>query len=225
MAKAKIAETDLARPVVEWLREWNWTVYQEVEHYRGGTVADLVAVQDGLVWIIEVKTSLNLSLLAQAYDWKYYAHFISVAVPTISKHSSGRDIAEKILKDWGIGLIEVGDSDVSESQEPRLHRKGRMREFREGLREEQKTWAEAGNNEGRRYTPFQGTKRDVQLYVKRHPGCTIKDLIDNVKHHYYTTGSAGACLMRWIQNGVIDGIKLDTAQRPYRLYPEGTDGN
>lgn len=222
---SKTSETDVARPVVEWLQQWHWTVYQEVQHYRGGTVADIVAVQDELVWIIEVKTSLNLSLLAQAYDWKYYGHYISVAVPTISQRSSGRDIASIILKDWGIGLIEVEYDNVCETNEPRLHRKGLAHEFRERLREEQKTWAEAGNSEGRRYTPFQGTRRGVQNYVRRNPGCTIKDLIDNVKHHYYSPASAKGCLLRWIQNGVIDGIRMDMEQRPYKLYPEGNDGD
>lgn len=221
---SKTSETDVARPVVEWLQDWNWTVYQEVQHYRGGNVADIVAVQDGLVWIIEVKTSLNLSLLAQAYGWKYYGHFISVAVPKISQRSDGRAIASRILRDWGVGLIEVGSS-VSEYIEPRLHRKGQASEFRERLREEQKTWAEAGNNQGRRYTPFQGTRQSVQKYVKRNPGCTIKDLIENVSHHYSTPTSAKACILRWIESGVIDGIRMDIDQRPYKLYPEGNDGN
>lgn len=222
MAKSKTAETDLARLVVEWLREWNWEVYQEVQHYRGGTVADLVAVQDGLVWIVEVKTSLNLTLLSQAYDWKHYAHFISVAVPT-ARRSNARATAAMILRDWGIGLIEVGQN-VNESIEPRLHRRNLAHELRENLREEQKTWAETGNSEGQRYTPFQGTRRSVQQYVKRHPGCTIKDLIENVGHHYSTPSSAKACLLRWIESKVIDGIRIDMAQRPYQLFPEGDDG-
>lgn len=48
-----LSEADVARPVVDYLNSFGWTVYQEVETISG--IADIVAVLDKRLWIVEVK--------------------------------------------------------------------------------------------------------------------------------------------------------------------------
>ncbi len=84
-------EVELARPVVAWLGDLGWEVFQEVS--AGGSVADIVARRGPVLWVVEVKRSLGLSLLGQAHAWKRRAHRVSVAVPagrdTTARRSSG----------------------------------------------------------------------------------------------------------------------------------------
>lgn len=39
------SEIELARPIVPWLQEMHWDVYQEVQCMMYGQVADIVAIQ------------------------------------------------------------------------------------------------------------------------------------------------------------------------------------
>jgi Holliday junction resolvase len=50
-----IKEIDIGKALVEWLNVQHWDVYQEVKIYSH--IADVVAVRNGIVWIIECKTS------------------------------------------------------------------------------------------------------------------------------------------------------------------------
>ena len=51
----KIKETEIAEIVIDWLEKQHWDVYQEVPVNSG--FADIFAVRNGLVWVIETKTS------------------------------------------------------------------------------------------------------------------------------------------------------------------------
>jgi hypothetical protein len=102
-------EADLARPLVEQLRELGWRVYQEVEWYTNGPRADIVATQGRLYWAIECKKSLSLDVLAQAFGWIGKAHVVSVAVPASRRHSSGNDFALEAARAFGIGVLHVVD--------------------------------------------------------------------------------------------------------------------
>jgi hypothetical protein len=58
MAKKKNqfkTEAELAEAVVAWLCDMGWTVYKEVLIQKSGKIADIVAVKDSEVWIVESK--------------------------------------------------------------------------------------------------------------------------------------------------------------------------
>lgn len=158
MTDKRISETDLAKRVIQWLVEQHWDVYQEVEFRNQSGVADIVAVRDGRLWIIECKTSLTWSVLEQAEKW--HAHFRSVAVP--DSNGRGRTTALKVARDYlKVGVIEVGDY-VYSSSAPL------MREFHKSskymisqLKPEHKTFCEAGSNNGH-YTPYRATMDQVK---------------------------------------------------------------
>lgn len=145
-------ETDIAKAAVDWLTSQNWEVYQEVQFRPFGRIADIVAVNGRLVWVVECKTSLNLALLEQAYRWRGYANFISIAVPQ-ARNGKGRGAAELFLKQFGIGKLSVHPYDTHQTISPKLHRI-KTNVLKNCLNEHQKTYAAAGNadGDGRRFS-------------------------------------------------------------------------
>jgi hypothetical protein len=104
------SEEELAAEVARWLNDWGWDVYHEVRVYQGGERADIVAKNGLLLWVIECKRSLGLSVIAQAQQWKFWAHAVSVAVPS-SRSSKSRTLAEQICRGLGVGMIYVSPLD------------------------------------------------------------------------------------------------------------------
>ncbi len=208
------SELELAREVVSWLLADDWEVYQEVQIHTHGKVADIVAVRHGIVWIIEAKLSASLSLMEQAIYWLHEAHYVSVAIP------QGR--TNKVFSDYlrwkGIGILSVGIRTVIQITDPRLLRRPTHKRILKRLTEQHKTFAAAGNADGKRWTPFQQTSRNVQRRVSEEPGITLKKLIDGLEHHYATASSARSSLSKWIQGGVIEGVELRIESGKCRLY-------
>jgi len=216
------SEAELAAVVVAWLRDLRWEVYQEVEAY--GHVADIVAVQGALLWVIETKTSLSLRVMEQAFMWRQRAHYASVAIPRARRASS---YAMRCLNRDGIGALEVRAPDgytpelsrVSEVGHAALNRRPAGK-LRDKLYEQQKTYAAAGS-QGARWTPFIGTCEELRRFVAEHPGATLKESIASIKTHYRTPSTARSSLARWIQAGVVQGVRCELEGKALRLYAEG----
>src|SRR3972149_3812124 len=76
------------------------------------------------------------------------------------------------------------------------------------LKEEQKTFAEAGTNSRKCWTPFQSTVRSITETVTSNNGIEFKDLIKKISHHYSSYSAAKNSLTKWIECGVIKGVVL-----------------
>ena len=196
-------ETELASKVVKYLQDDKWEVYQEVKFskYLGSSIADIVALRNNLIWIIECKTSLTLDVMEQANGWKVPLR--SVAVPYSktrykkNKKQKGGYIGYRVAKDYlKIGIIIVGEI-VSEPVFPPILRQfykngNRLRKL---LVDEQKNgeYSSAGSKGGGYYTPYQKTIKYVKEYIKSNPGKTFKEIINYIDggrfHHYSTPAS------------------------------------
>lgn len=203
-------EEDYAALVVVWLRDLRWEVYQEVEAGEG--IADIVAVQGPLVWVIEVKKQFGIEVVGQAARWSGCANLLSVATGVSGRrYSAGRCFLEDAMRHRGIGWIRVAvdglESPVHELVHPRLHRRT-SKLLRQKLREEQKIFAKAGNALGHRFTPFKQTCGRVLKYVTLHPGCSMGELLGGVDTHYNRVSTARSCLSRWIRSGVVPGVSF-----------------
>jgi len=211
-------ETDLAMKVIEWLTDQKWDVYQEVQ--VRGPIADIVAKQGPVIWIIETKMTLSLSVIGQAHEWLPWANYVSVAVPA-GKRSMG--FAANVLKTYGIGLLRVNQyeydwsSAVSEVRHPAL-RRNIGKEVLNALKEAHKTYAEAGNNQGRHWSPFKETCLQIYRYVRVNEGCTLKDVLNSVNHHYATPASARSCIPKWAEAGKMEKIKVIKEKGQWRFY-------
>jgi hypothetical protein len=230
--RTQIAEVDIARPVVEYLEGAGWTVYQEVETISG--IADIIAILDKRLWIVEVKNSLSLSLMAQAGRWLCRAHWVSVAFPMMQKVGSmteGRRFAMQILEERGIGTIVVDFSRtpvaVSEYRgtPARMIRRplpGAIRFIRDNLKEQQRTFANAGSRGGAHWTPYKESCEYIRRYVKANPGVSVKQVVDELgKLHYATGSSARHSISAMAREGHIPDVVARKQDGKLRLFIEG----
>lgn len=231
-------EADIAAPVIAWLREEGWGVHQEVRVHGGGNVADIVAVNAGLIWAIEVKRSLSFAVMEQAWEWSDYAHRVSVAVPRKEQRHYGRNkgsrLQEWVMRKLGVGLLIVTNPVWSKAPRveeavpctkmriKRLRAKDRgvfIQDMRRALANHEPDFAAAGTPSGKVWSPFQGTVRAAVSYVKHRPGCTLKELVEGIDHHYASDSGARQCLSRYVQTGVIKELRIDWDVRPAKVYP------
>ncbi len=212
VSKRFASEEELAGKVVQYLLSYGWEVYQEVEVNPCGR-ADIVAVQNDRVWVIEAKQSLGLSVIGQAHNWLDWSHWVSVATPA---YATG--IVFSILTHFGIGALSV-HLDVSESVAPRLNRKANAKHILRSLCEEHKTWAKAGNSANSYYSPFKRTCAEILREVRQEPGIILKELVLKIKHHYSTPSSASSCIRQWAAQGCIPGVQIVKEKSRLRLYP------
>ena len=228
------AETEIAEIIIPYLKEMGWEVYQEVQPRNHGSVADIVATQGQLVWVLECKNSFGLAVMSQAYDWKKYAHYVSIVVPH-SYRDNNNNIKKEILNYFGIGCYQVLKQErydmkgyvnkVTQFFPVKLNRQAMAHVIRECLTEEHKTWAKAGNANGDRFTPFQNTKKQLIATVRQYPGITIKELITSIDHHYSNEASAKVSILQWIHKGIISEIQLKREGRSYKAYLLKEDKN
>ena len=99
-----ISETDLYRPLHDYLVEQGYTVRSEVKN------CDIAAVKDGDLIVIEMKRALNVPLLAQAVQRQKITDSVYVAVPRPSnkrKWMGGSKGVQDVLRRLEVGLIFV----------------------------------------------------------------------------------------------------------------------
>jgi hypothetical protein len=210
-------ETELAKPVIKWLTEQHWEVYQEVQFGYGGGVADIVAERNGILWIIETKTTYGFAVLEQATRWP--VHYRSVAVP----FSRNRDY--RVARDYyKVGIIEVSNKFevvVDEVIRPPLFAKNKdtAKRYKDCLMEIHKTYAEAGSQSGHHLTPYKYTMLEVRKVIEANPGCTIKFLYEQLgKMHYSNASSFKGNLVKALIFFENTWCRVDTQTKPYKLF-------
>jgi hypothetical protein len=218
MARPKFkSETDLAKKVIQWLEADKWDVYQEVQVRGGGNCADIIAQRGALVIIIECKLSAGMDVLSQLMEWEGYAHYILAAVP----HSG--PMFKLILKKFGFGVIPVCARDgIYHWSLGDMRRKPYgIEDTRKSLIPIRKTFAEAGNNWGARWSPYQQTCHCLLEIVQKEPGITLKSAIALLsgKHHYANDQSARGSLLKWGLEGSVKGVRFERIGKQILLHP------
>jgi len=104
-------ESDLARPVADWLREKKYTVYSEVPFFS--RCIDMVGVKGKKIIVVELKLICNLHVIKQAAIAQLATHDVYVAVATNPRRQS----LARCMR-IGLGVLCVGDN-VQVLQEPR----------------------------------------------------------------------------------------------------------
>lgn len=207
------SEIEIGRAVATYLSEQGWEVFQEVQMGRGGSRADLVARLGHRLWVVECKTTFGLSVLEQADAWRRYANWISVAVPPTRRGAMAVRVAEWL----GVGVLCVGNS-VEVRVAPRLCRRviGRLGE---SLRDEHRTWAEAGSAHGDYWTPFRHTARALAEVVRLEPGISMSAAVKQIKHHYGKDSTAVTSLLNWVHAEKVPGIRAVKNGHRIALHP------
>lgn len=221
---AKQSEEKFAEKIVIFLQNEGWEIFQEVEPLHGRSVADIVAVKDRKVLVVECKLALGISVMSQAWHWKNYADYIAVAVPTSAcGFTKEKEFCYDILRKFGIGLITASGLKTKWNICTVKQQASQRATLLKSLNEQHKTWAKAGNNQRKKWSPFQQTVSDILAYVFDNPGCDIDDMLKDVSVHYKNKNSAKNSILRYIKSGVIKDMSAKTANSVTRLYVKTKD--
>jgi len=215
-AKPDESEVEIARKVVQYFKENDWEVYQEVK-FRGST-ADIVVTNGLVVGVVEVKKTLSLHLIGQARHWRPYAHLVWVAVPTPRTRSAqSLEGGSWVCEALGLGLIGVNRTNAVEKVQPTFQRKVRVATLRDTLRPEHKTFAEAGSRRGA-WTPYKSTCFELARHVQANPGVTLKEALKAIKHHYKKDSTARVCMAKNLERGIVPGLTLRKEGGALRVF-------
>jgi len=194
-----LPESAYGAGIMAWLTELGWDCYPEVA--LGGIRADLVAKKGSILWTVEVKVNASLHLLEQALRWQSQSNLISIATPRRPDM-----FFAKICEDYGVGVFSVvllNDQDgkhaftVNEHNRPRL-RRTRGDRLLNALHHDQKKYAPGSTAISGYSSPWRRTMDEAVHFIGRHPGCTLKELVSGIKHHYSTATSAIGSLRFWL---------------------------
>jgi hypothetical protein len=230
-ARTQSSEQAIAEVVVAYLDALGADTYQEVEVVGG--VADIVARVGAECWIVEVKTSLSLSLICQARARRRHAHRVLIAAPPSRNMGEVRELCAEL----GVGLLEVclgspgwnGRSIYEGSRVQCLVESRRWNtrpvKLTAKLRPEHKTSAKAGTvSAAWRWTPFRSTCAQLAQIVQSSPGISLAKAVEQTQHHYATKRSAHASLAKWISEGAVPGVVAKRSHGTHgalELWPEG----
>jgi hypothetical protein len=200
-------EEELAKHIIKSLEDAGYDIYQEVA--VADRVVDIVIKGHNFYWAIETKTSFSFAVLEQAYKNIKYFNFSSIGVP--SAVSGGRQFARQVAKHYGIGIFQLDKFRVvRERQKAKFNRHALTKKIR--LLDEHKYFAKAGNAEGKYFTPFQDTKRNLINYIEFHNGCSLKNAMDAIRHHYSSLSSATNSMRQWINEGIIKELYIENGK-------------
>jgi len=199
-------EKELAQKFVEYLSCYD--LYFEVEYFN---CVDIVAVNDNLSIAYEVKTSFSFKVFEQALRNKQHFNYSYIAVPA----SKDTWIQEKLCKDYGIGLLMYFErkKEIREIVHPKLNRYARASHLLTRLHDYNKrSMPGTRSGDSEKITAFTVTVEKAVFYVGRHPGCTIKQMISEIDHHYDSDKSACSNIYTWIRKGVIKELRLENGK-------------
>jgi hypothetical protein len=206
----KIKENELFDPVKIWLENNGYEVYSEVSPRGIGQRADIVGKHGKVILIVELKTTLSLELIDQAYFWKKYAHYVYVAIPKRTKKIP--DIIKEYLYKEGIGILEISPIyfPVLVRQKAKFNRPPLLNkiDWEKELLPEHKTWLKGGSSGGGYVTPFKITVQNIKKYLyherfkwfSQRTGDSgwrsINDILEHCETHYANPKSTVSAILR-----------------------------
>jgi len=213
-------ETELAAQIIPWLKEQHYEVYQEVPlPYNWGDI-DILAVRGIVTWAIEVKTSFSFHVIEQASSRPTL--YRSVFVPSSKRRqNSGSRIYDVCRSYFRIGVIELFGFGIKVEEDAPLIRNhyDASRRLLNFITDEHKTHLAAGTQAGQRLTPYRITMNAVQTHIKRHPGCTIKEIHEMLgKGHYASNQSFKQSVASALNSFEKEWCLVDKTQTPTKYF-------
>lgn len=189
-------ESKLFYPIKKFCDARHFPLWSEVlnKSIKNGNIVDVVVqLSHKIYFAVELKTSLNIEVIAQAVNNQKYFNASIVAVPKLIK--TDRRHAHFLLNHLGIGLIELH----KENEElvivnydnvfdivPKITKrptKG-MKNVEKWLFDQQKDFVAGQKNNY--YTYRQEVKKEIIDYLKEANIALIDDIYPNYKHVFQT---------------------------------------
>ena len=192
-------ETELAEKFIEYFSDFE--VFKEVP---ANGIIDFVVKNNIITMAVEVKLSLNFNVIEQAEKNKYYCDYSYIAVPRPKKES----FAYRICAILGIGVLVYDNWSISETVKPIKNKRSMFYKLK--LEDYMKRSIAGSQND--RMTPFKVTIERMVKYISRHPGCTLKECLNNVDFHWSNLTSAKGCVYQWLDKGVIKEFYIENSK-------------
>lgn len=211
----KYLEADMGKALVKWLETDGWDVYPEVCKSGGSRRADIIAVRKKISWAIEIKKGFGLEVIAQVLQHPTVYQSVAVLPYQNNKtHALGKQVCE----DRGVGILIINNT-VHEEVCPKIHRENNYffkKYLKKYLCKEQKEFV-PGSKHGYS-TPYQRTIIGVKEYLKRVPGATLTNIIENCIHHYRGYGAAKSGFYAALTNYENEYIRSEKVRGKLRFY-------
>jgi len=208
-SKSKLSEAHYAEAVVAHYEELGYEVYKEVGFGGGSIRADIYCKNDKESIAIEVKNSLNLKVIDQAYRWRPYANKVYIAIP-YQKYRYYK-IASQLCEDYGFGILSIykeHNHGIRDLVIEKLEAKTNIVPKEPMLFEEQKE-SVAGTKGGSGFiTPFKATCIQLVKLIKEKGPMPLKTAVSMINHHYAHDNSANQNLRKMILWGVVEDLQI-----------------
>ncbi len=209
----KMAESDLYPPIYDLLNGLKYDVYPEVQPYQGWNRIDVFAKRPGGTMIVEMKTTLSIKVLDQAYTWfqEGAADYICIAVPVLQKGTPGGrsnelypipPVVDEICNKFGFGIITVSmqRGTARFAKQPRWQSTNReMCDRIESVLTDYHKEGTGGTQRG--LTSFEITTRRLVEHLESRRDenlgdvwVLVSDVTEQILHHY--TGKTPAATLR-----------------------------
>lgn len=197
-------ETEIAKHFIKYLSDYD--LYFEIPY----THTDIVAKDGNILMAFEVKNSLNFKVIEQSARWRWNFHYSYICVP----YSKNMNFAIEICKMFGIGILTANIKggmlwgDIWEELKPKFNRSAFTKHI---ILPEycKRSIPGASGNEGTTITIFKITIENIVKYIQRHPEPTVKEVFDNIDHHYSSFSAARNSMYTWIRKGIIKEFYID----------------
>ena len=216
----RFSEASICKAVARAAEHCGWTVYAEVSlptPHGGRAPADLVLQRGDETTIVEAKKALTWQLIEQAERWVGMANYSIAVCPSTS--AKWKDIARKATHAIGVGLIFwpggkswddlVADCGLTPGGSA-------VEQFLDG---KQKGYSTPGAGGQRRWSPTRAWLDQVEQYVQRNPGCTVRDVARSVQHGLRSNHLARNQIVRAAERGGVD-VRIEEENGIRTLFPK-----
>ena len=192
----KKRETDLAKPVADWMRTRGYKVYAEIP--CPSRCVDFIGLRNSDILCIELKRSLTTKQPKRARHYTspvlYQARSCQIITPNVyvAVATKPRTSSIDICKENGVGVLMIQSKDkVIEIITPHkriepwadLQKEVKARCIAIGPSDDAGKPQQAGEG------PAQDCQQRINEYRKTHPSATWKEIYKNVPNHYTNVSS------------------------------------
>lgn len=199
-----MTEAELAKNFIYYLQD-SYDLYYEVNEI------DIVGINGNILIGVEVKTSLNFKVIEQAYENRTMVNYSYIAIPWSKKS----DFQYKICSMFGIGVLSFRSHngkfwEIREEVKPEFLRRAYTKWF---IPHPDLKRSKPGSPSGAGViSAFKITVENIERYVNKNQGCTIKELFNAINHHYSGLSSMSNCIYKYIREGVIKSIRVENSK-------------